>query len=122
MEANDTEAMREALRTLRQRFDNNVMAYQDRYFKFSGWHWHKKAAEAARWRDVFCELREACDAALAKPPRNCNVGTAKEQARRFLKFCVRQDCEKACPFRGCSNSYECAFAWAQMSYTEGVGK
>ena len=65
-------AMREALRTLRQRFDNNVMAYQDRYFKFSGWHWHKKAAEAARWRDVFHELREACDAALSSPSRNCD--------------------------------------------------
>ena len=71
-ELGNAAAMREALRTLRQRFDNNVMAYQDRYFKFSGWHWHKKAAEAARWRDVFHELREACDAALAKPPRNCD--------------------------------------------------
>ena len=66
-------AMRDALRTLRQRFDNNVMAYQDRYFKFSEWHWHKKAAEAARWRDVFLELREACDAALSAPARNCDL-------------------------------------------------
>lgn len=65
--------MREALRTLRQRFDNDVMAYQDRYLKFSEWHWHKKAAEAARWRDVFYELREVCDTALAEPPRNCDV-------------------------------------------------
>lgn len=72
-------AIREALRTLRQRFDNNVMAYQDRYFKFSKWHWHKKAAEAARWRDVFQELREACDAAIAAPPRNCDVGNPEEQ-------------------------------------------
>lgn len=66
-------AMREALATLRKRFDNNVVAYQDRYFKFSGWHWNKKAAEAARWRDVFYELREVCDAALSAPARNCDV-------------------------------------------------
>lgn len=66
-------AMREALRTLRQRFENNVMAYQDRYFKFSGWHWHKKYAEASRWRDVFKELLEACDAALNVPSRNCDA-------------------------------------------------
>lgn len=64
--------MREALRTLRQRFDNDVTAYQDRYLKFSGWHWHKKAAEAAKWRDVFYELREACDSALSDPSRNCD--------------------------------------------------
>ena len=65
-------AMRDALATLRKRFDNNTMAYQDRYFKFSGWHWHKKAKEAARWRDVFHELREVCDAALSAPARNCD--------------------------------------------------
>ncbi len=63
VENGNTAAMREVLRTLRQRFDNDVMAYQDRYLKFDGWHWHKKAKEAARWRDVFYELREACDAA-----------------------------------------------------------
>ena len=68
-------ACREALEKLRQRFDNNVMAYQDRYLKFSGWHWHKKAAEAARWRDVFHELRDVCDAALAELARNCDVHT-----------------------------------------------
>lgn len=58
-------------------------------------------------------------AVLDMQPRNCDVGTAEEQARRYLKFCVRQDCEKACPFRDCRNSYECAFSWAQMAYTKG---
>ena len=77
-------AMRATLRTLRQRFDNNVMAYQDRYFKFSGWHWHKKAAEAARWRDVFHELREACDAALSAPARNCDMYPIRKTAQ--IKF------------------------------------
>ena len=72
--------LREAIRTLRQRFDNNVMAYQDRYLKFSGWHWHKKAAEAARWRDVFYELREACDAALSAPARNCDIYVDEDDA------------------------------------------
>ena len=65
------------------------------------------------------ELRRKVDAALAAPPRNCDVGTEWKQARRFLKYCVRQDCEKACPFRDYKNSYECAFAWAQMPYEEG---
>ena len=74
-------AMREALAKLRQRFANNVAAYQDRYFKFSGWHWHKKASEAARWRDVFCELQEECDAALSAPARNCDMFTRWEAAK-----------------------------------------
>lgn len=72
MEGNQIK-IRDALLALRNRFNNNVMAYQDRYFKFSGWHWHKKAAEAARWRDVFHELREVCDAALSTPARNCDL-------------------------------------------------
>ena len=112
-------AIREALKALRKRFDNNVMAYQDRYFKFSGWHWHKKAAEAARWRDVFLELREACDTALSMPPRNCDVGTAEEQVRRFERYC---DCGGACNHEKCKTVSKflvidaCAFAWAQMPY------
>ena len=67
-------------------------------------------------------ILEIIDAALAAPPRNCDVGTEQEQARRFLKYCVKQDCEKACPFRDCKNSHECAFAWAQMPYEEGGAK
>ena len=71
--------MRETLVALQARFEKNVMAYQDRYFKFTGWHWHKKAKEAARWRDVFSELNEQCKSALATPPRNCDryEGAAK---------------------------------------------
>ena len=68
------------------------------------------------------EIRDIAKAALAKPPRNCDVGTEQEQARRYLKYCVKQDCEKACPFRDCKNSYECAFAWAQLPYEEGGAK
>lgn len=68
------------------------------------------------------EMANALDkakAALAEPVRNCEVGTTEEQSRRFLKYCVKQDCEKTCPFRDCKNSHECAFAWAQMPYEEG---
>ena len=119
-------AMREALEKLRQRFDNNVMAYQDRYFKFSGWHWHKKAAEAARWRDVFHELREACDAALSSPSRNCDVGTAEEQSQRYNSFCYgHRTYEKCCEGCPVEKSACCELAWSQMPYEaeqEGAGK
>ena len=131
MEANNMAAMREALRTLRQRFDNNVKVYQDRYFKFSGWHWHKKAAEAARWRDVFYELWEACDAALSAPPRNCDVGTAEEQSARYDAQCDAyhkttgkcDDCpiyKEECKMTG--NIPHCQLVWAQMPYESEVEK
>lgn len=112
-------AMRKALATLRKRFDNNTMAYQDRYFKFSRWHWHKKAKEAAWWRDVFHELREVCDAALSAPPRNCDVGTAEEQSSRM----EQEVCNKGmgcarCALRALHNERysDCSLRWAQMPY------
>ena len=52
-----------------------------------------------------CEYREMVNRALAAPPRNCDVGTAEEQAERFAKVCtanskdgVRGLCSETCPF------------------------
>lgn len=96
MEGNQMK-MREALVALRDRFSHNVMAYQDRYFKFSGWHWHKKAAEAAKWRDVFQELKEVCDAALSEPPRNCDLVNSYDEAEeKFGSYCVQYETCRAC--------------------------
>lgn len=122
MEGNQKKT-REALVALRDRFNNNVMAYQDRFFKFSGWHWHKKAAEAARWRDVFQELKEVCDAALSAPPRNCDVGTAEDQYERLLAHCRRTPHCTGCEVF--TNHLErCEFRWAQLPYAaeEGAGE
>lgn len=64
-------------------------------------------------------ILDACRDALATPPRNCDVGTAEEQFKRFLAFCHSESrgC-KHCPanrtrLRGTSN---CDLAWAQMPY------
>ena len=54
------------------------------------------------------------EAALSVPPRNCDVGTAEEQFKRFdrwcnsrvLKNCLGLDCRK------------CFIAWSQMPYEE----
>jgi len=57
-------------------------------------------------------------AALSAPPRNCDVGTAQEQAIRFDEFC--QVCEK-CPLnekRLNIKLVQCEFLWAQMPYTK----
>ena len=83
------------------------------------------ATKSAYYKDVVylvgCMLAVAriCRAALSAPPRNCDVGTAEEQFKRYLAFCHSESrgCEH-CPakktrFRGTSN---CDLAWAQMPY------
>lgn len=61
-------------------------------------------------------------AVLAAPPRNCDVGTVEEQAKRMDKFCdshrhgfdgrSRYACEN-CKFISVDR---CELAWAQMPY------
>lgn len=66
-------------------------------------------------------ILEIIDAALAAPPRNCDVGTVKEQFERWQAFCGRHDpvC-KGCPCDGPECSFAFCFAkWAQMPYEDG---
>lgn len=66
------------------------------------------------------ELKQIAKAALAEPVKNCEVGTPKQQAKRFLKFCLGHqpkggDCTCACPaFVG--KDVDCHFSWAQMPH------
>ena len=70
--------------------------------------------------DFFQDEIQAIEAALAEPPRNCDVGTAEEQAERFAEFC---DDEKGnrnhCRNCRLCNARDCELAWAQMPYEEG---
>jgi len=68
-------------------------------------------------------LADIAKTALAAPPRNCDVGTAEEQLKRFKDFCriISKDetCD-GCPlFPQCSTLEHCTLAWAQMPYEEG---
>lgn len=62
------------------------------------------------------------------PLRQCDVGTAEEQAQRYDKFCEGMDCVK-CPvhalwhhyFEICKNQkVSCGLIWAQMPYESEV--
>jgi len=68
-------------------------------------------------------IRGKVRAALAAPPRNCDVGTAKKQSARFDKFCCdHRSYEKGCG--GCpflNGEPSCELAWAQMPYKEQEG-
>ena len=74
--------------------------------------------------DVIYE--KAC-AALAEPPRNCDVGRAEEQYKRFMNMCNSKDVRQCaeCSMRGftlgCSRD-RCFANWAQMPYEEGGAK
>jgi len=60
-------------------------------------------------------LVEKAKAALAKPPRNCDVGTVEEQCVRYSRFCRQHaPCDNGnCPLRV---AYDCKFTWGNMPY------
>lgn len=76
----------------------------------------------------YAQLNESAyqriQAALSAPPRNCDIGTADEQAQRYDKLCEGTECVK-CPvhalwhhyFEICKNGrVSCGLMWAQMPY------
>ena len=75
--------------------------------------------------DELCDLLYShVKAALHSPPRNCDVGTAEEQAKRFKSFCkthlsgIRSICSPQCPCVCCRSMFHCLTKWAQMPYEE----
>ena len=79
--------------------------------------------------------RDACDrmnkeAEIGKPPRNCDVGTAEEQAVRFGALCGKYyneeyPCDKECPLASLPMIHgfpRCQAYWAQMPYEESEAK
>ena len=89
---------------------------------------HNFQAERSDIADACYDLTRAiklANAALAEPPRNCDVGTAEEQTERFKQLCrkyrrgpgPRTNC-KGCPIQHESLHVGCTFAWAQMPYAE----
>lgn len=74
-----------------------------------------------------CELIFEARKALAKPQRNCDVGTAEEQTHRFDRHCNKylldRDEDEECV--GCplvNMAGHCELNWAQMPYEEGGGE
>lgn len=67
-------------------------------------------------------LLNMAKAALAEPPRNCDVGTVMEQGKRFAAFCYKnrnaESCCGDCPAfnKGTPRGAECELTWAQMPY------
>ena len=90
-------AMREALLMVKKLFDERIM-----------------------FQSAIREAHKAVDAALAAPPRNCDVGTANEQEERYLKL-KREHVDRMarCPAVG-QSFFPDSLYWAQMPYESGV--
>ena len=76
---------------------------------------------------VIEKLGNLADVALAAPARNCDVGTAEEQARRFQLFCQANrafdaGCSSKCPFVAAADINHCQAGWAQMPYEKGEAR
>ena len=106
--------LREALKHIKDRLPHMLQ-----YMRI---HW-----EDANAGGYFDELMLVIDAALAEPPRNCDVGRAEEQYKRFMNMCNSKDVRQCaeCSMRGftlgCSRD-RCFANWAQMPYEEGGAK
>ena len=67
------------------------------------------------------QMENWAQAALAIPRRQCDVGTAEEQAERFKRFCGQFACPE-CTLTGKSGRmFLCYAQWAQMPYAAQEG-
>lgn len=95
---------------------------------------HNFQKEAPHIRGYCCEITTAikkCFDALSAPPRNCDVGTAEEQERRWRSNCGSgiPNCKHCKVYEQARKSgfvddknmirFDCRFIWSQMPYEEG---
>ena len=74
----------------------------------------------ARTNNSVFDCRDKLKAALSAPPRQCDFGTADDQAKRFKAFCRDRQCGSCygCPI---PKKGFCTLQWAQMPYDEEGG-
>ena len=88
----------------------------------------------ARCPQIIKIAKDMCDrmnkeVEIYKPRRNCDVGTAEEQAKRFYDFCdgymhkTGYESCGTCPlWTSGAVGDDCELKWAQMPYEEGGAK
>ena len=82
---------------------------------------HEDDIEFVRaWIDM---TQKEVDSALALPRRQCDVGTAEEQAERLARYCHTEVCKrKMCKTRPKALVIDsCALRWSQMPYAAQEG-
>ena len=105
MEASNIKTMREALENIAE------------YAKAAACH-----TEDVHLLGYLNQIERWAEAALAEPPRNCDVGTTDEQVERFKGFCDTRPCDGCTLKNKVNETLDCAIHWAQMPYEEGDTK
>lgn len=63
------------------------------------------------------------EAEIGRPRRNCDVGTEREQSKRFDAYCyAHRTIDYGCGNCPLLDSVCCEFAWGQLPYEEGEAK
>lgn len=101
-------AMREALEAFNNLFEQGVICIS----------YVNSAEEIKQIKELYRKTK----AALSAPPRNCDIGTAANQAVRYMKFCRNYPRCTGCPCVGKMKYNQCEFAWAQIPYEKGGAK
>lgn len=84
-------------------------------------------SDEINYRKLIDGIIEITNAALAAPARNCDVGTAEEQAQRFHAFCsdntseIEGMCNSTCPCIDCGDKCHCLCVWSQMPFDPAEG-
>ena len=103
--------LREALNQLLGLIDNEILVFND-------------SIEPSEISQAQYHIDKAGEA-YEEPLRNCDVGTAEEQAERFHSFCkthqsgIQGMCSSQCPCKDCCDTCHCLTKWSQMPYEEG---
>lgn len=105
MEAGNLKATREALEAL--------VGVIDKYDSKNPLWWNSGAKGVKPLKDA--------RAAISTPARNCDIGSAEEQTRRFVDFCYRSEACTSCQMDP-KEGTDCIIAWAQMPYKKGDEK
>jgi hypothetical protein len=106
---------RDALNQLLSLIDNGVLVFSDEL-------------DPSEVSNAQYQIDKA-DEALDEPLRNCDIGTADEQTKRFREFCSAHKYLSSdfsyickgfgkgrCPFSNSHTKSACELAWSQMPY------
>lgn len=123
MKANSMAAMREALERAIDAIQTMIALYDEEHTAAVqiGATWERSDTSEAN------AIIEQARAALAAPPRNCDVGTADEQTERYYAACHRYDHCTSCPVFARWGTFavgkpkSCQMIWGQMPFAKAEG-
>lgn len=72
--------------------------------------------------DVLCNAALLAENALSAPPRNCDIGSAAEQYKRWNNFCLKIKSCADCKLNGDGSYAKCFLKFLRMPYKKDEAK